>query len=386
MKFSFVGHLTWALPLLQQVHASAEHSLGPCHVTGELATALAASRLPIQQEASPENAFLTPGVDVVVLALEDPDTVLQLTRAASQSERHVIVFPPAQASTAFGFELHLLLDESSRAILPVTGRLRLAEDLLPCSAATVAGIPSLLSAQQIVAELSLPTQDPVLLRREQQAALDCIVALGLRYSQVTALESTATTGALISRLLTLGTAAGSEQILPPATITVKTRPAAAEQSLVALDQPPVSSAPLTLQMIGMDGSQRSLAVTDVPALPGRIAAVCADRSLCLQLMDGYCTTLELSDAVDKSLRRRRTVDVYFDSGSERGVFKSQMTAIGCGVLTWLLLGMVAFLIVAQLFDLPPVVLQIGRAVWIAPVVLFLLAQLLLPLARDRSSR
>jgi hypothetical protein len=86
------------------------------------------------------------------------------------------------------------------------------------------------------------------------------------------------------------------------------------------------------------------------------------------------------------LRRRRTVDVHFDSGSEKGVFKSQMTAMGCGILTFMMFGMVAYLILAQLVTLPDVVLHTLRVLWVAPLVLFLIAQTLLPIARDRSTR
>ncbi|MCP4512313.1 MAG: hypothetical protein GY826_38590, partial [Fuerstiella sp.] len=94
-------------------------------------------------------------------------------------------------------------------------------------------------------------------------------------------------------------------------------------------------------------------------------------------------TLEMTAGLKKSLRRRRTVDVYFDGISERSAFKTQMTAMGCGVLTYVIFGMVAFLIMAKLTDLPPLILQLARIVWVAPVVLFLLAQFLLPLARER---
>ena len=95
--------------------------------------------------------------------------------------------------------------------------------------------------------------------------------------------------------------------------------------------------------------------------------------------------IELAEAVEKSLRRRRTVDVHFDSGSERGVFKSQMTAIGCGVLMFMMFGMIAYLIVAQLKDLPKWALHIARLLWITPLVIFLIAQALLPVARSRAS-
>ena len=108
-----------------------------------------------------------------------------------------------------------------------------------------------------------------------------------------------------------------------------------------------------------------------------------DQNKCQSHMEQFSNTLELTAGLDKSLRRRRTIDVYFDGISERSAFKTQMTAIGCGVLTYVILGMVGFLIMAQLTSLPPLVLQIARIVWIAPVVLFLLAQFLLPLARER---
>jgi hypothetical protein len=63
-----------------------------------------------------------------------------------------------------------------------------------------------------------------------------------------------------------------------------------------------------------------------------------------------------------------------------------MTTMCCGILTFMMFGMVAYLILAQLVDLPNIVLHILRILWIAPLVLFLIAQTLLPLARDRSTR
>ncbi|MFM7832603.1 MAG: hypothetical protein ACKPJD_12475, partial [Planctomycetaceae bacterium] len=81
---------------------------------------------------------------------------------------------------------------------------------------------------------------------------------------------------------------------------------------------------------------------------------------------------------------RRTVDVHFDAGTERSVFKSQMTALGCGVLTWLLLGMVAYLIAGQLLTLPNWAWHTARIRWMVPLVLLRVAQMLLPLTRDRS--
>ena len=61
-------------------------------------------------------------------------------------------------------------------------------------------------------------------------------------------------------------------------------------------------------------------------------------------------TVDLLEGVHRSLRRRRTIDLHFESKSERSQFKTQMTAIGCGVLLWALLGTCVGLLLGSLFD------------------------------------
>ncbi len=123
----------------------------------------------------------------------------------------------------------------------------------------------------------------------------------------------------------------------------------------------------------------------VSAVCGRLTETLPSPAACQRGMDQLSRTLQVLEAVPKSIRRRRTIDVYADELTERSVFKTQMTAMGCGVLTWLLLGMIGYLLVGQLFKPPHSLMQILRALWIAPLVMFLLAQLLLPLARGRQS-
>ncbi len=55
-------------------------------------------------------------------------------------------------------------------------------------------------------------------------------------------------------------------------------------------------------------------------------------------------------AVRKSIRKGRTIELHFEDTSERSQFKSQMTAIGCGVLTLTFFGVLAYLGVAAVFD------------------------------------
>ena len=389
MKFSVIGDQDAALELMHLIFNSSQHQLGPCCLSGALADSVATAGIPLQLEASPENAFLTQGVTAVILALDDCEQILNLTRSASQSERCVIVLVPPSASTAFSFELHLLLDESPCSVVPLIGRMSLPDLAVDQSVlAESAGDAWHSQVLQISIQTSIKHVSGPALRQVIVQLLDLPGALGLQYSQLTAIESTAPSGALISRSITLGASAMSEQMLPAATITLLADSPSLLSTSGSNESPEATNGlaqPSTMKIKKLDGSQLELTTSGSVNWLARIDWLCQNRDRCTEWMEAFSTSMELADAMDKSLRRRRTVDVYFDSGSERGVFKSQMTAIGCAVLSWTLFGMVAFLVIAQVADLPPMVLYIARGLWILPVVLFLTAQLLLPLTRDRGS-
>ncbi len=410
MRFSVVGQLRAALPLLQQVHESADHQLGTCHLTGALAEAAAGLMIPFRLESEAENAFLDNDIDVVVLAAAAAEQTLQWARSASQADRHVVVFAPHDASPAFGFELHQLLDESRRSIVPVLGRMRLS-DLQPGQMWTgvpgdansertspdesgSAALPAQIArdVQQMMLELDPGSDDAAVLRQWQLESLDIVSAAGFRYTQITAIEGMAPSGLLISRLLTLGTSKESESAFPPASIML--RPAAASSvSAGGADRTAVTAAGRdgsrdlsVLRVIRTDGTEIRWPVLEPPRVLAWVVALCCRGDACQRCMESFTESLELAHAAERSLTRRRTVDIHFDSGSERSLFKSQMTAIGCGVLTWTIMGFIGFAMIrAILPQLPPPVLLIGRILFFAPLVLFLLAQLLLPLARDRNA-
>jgi hypothetical protein len=94
---------------------------------------------------------------------------------------------------------------------------------------------------------------------------------------------------------------------------------------------------------------------------------------------------EWFDACDHSLARRRTIELHSEPVSERTVFKTQMTALGCAVLLGTLLLMLVYLAIGATVPLPGWALLLLRAVVFAPLVIFLLAQLLLPLSRSPRS-
>lgn len=368
MKFCVIGTNKAAAGLLRELAGSAEHSLSACAIDGPLLAAAAAAGIPLRLAATPEESLLESGVTVAVLATEDSEETLRVARAATQADRHVVVILPELCSPAFSFELHLVLDESQSAIIPLTGRFALTD--LPREDLELALDPR--QSLQLAIELPVEESSPATIRRRVQQGLDILSASGFRYTQVTALDSLAPDGTFLSRLITLNSNPSSEQVLPPATLTL--RPAAM-----------LASQAIELRISKSDGTIEKNAVSESVNVLPRIDYLCGNRTDCPKWMESFSATLELAEAVEKSLRRRRTVDVHFDSGSERGVFKSQMTAIGCGVLMFMMFGMIAYLIVAQLTDLPKWALHIARLLWITPLVIFLIAQALLPVARSRAS-
>lgn len=92
-------------------------------------------------------------------------------------------------------------------------------------------------------------------------------------------------------------------------------------------------------------------------------------------------SVELVEAFERSVRRRRTIDVHFESPSERGMFKTQMTAVGCSLLVFTLMGVVVYLVAAAAIAMPVMLKRVLVGLIFAPLGVFLVAQLLLFVAR-----
>lgn len=59
---------------------------------------------------------------------------------------------------------------------------------------------------------------------------------------------------------------------------------------------------------------------------------------------------ELANAAKSSATRRRTIRLQLEEGTERTQFKSQMTAVGCGVLLWAMFGSMLLMFAAVVLD------------------------------------
>ena len=96
---------------------------------------------------------------------------------------------------------------------------------------------------------------------------------------------------------------------------------------------------------------------------------------------GLLRAVEVLDATARSARRGRSVELHSTTASERSQFKTQMIAIGCGLLTLTLLAMVLVLLVGEALHPPAGVMRLLRLLVFAPLGVFLVVQLLLLLAR-----
>jgi myo-inositol 2-dehydrogenase/D-chiro-inositol 1-dehydrogenase len=94
--------------------------------------------------------------------------------------------------------------------------------------------------------------------------------------------------------------------------------------------------------------------------------------------------MELADAIERSVRKGRTVDLYFEDHTEHGTFKGMMAAGGCLIL----MGALALIIVATTaVNLHVPLAHLWPYVLVVVLVAFLLLQLLkLAFPGDRADR
>lgn len=365
MRFSLTGDQAEAAPLVQSILNSVDHSLVAVHVRGDLDSTLR-SQFPANAHRvpSPEDVIVASNVDTVIVAESRVEESIRLVRHASQADCHVVIIPPADLSTAYSYEVHLLLDESNCGIVVLTGSWFLTDEIST-------------SSPMLDCQLGLPAiADDISHAATLMHAIDTCSSLGFASSQVTVLGIDNNDTPSVNRQIVLSGCGADGSIRPSVTLNC-------------------SRSAEIFQLTGKAGDHsvdRHIVIPGhVACLPDEIAKILCERiaqrlldsAFCQASMEQFSRTLQVTGAVDRSIRRRRTIDVYIDELTERSVFKTQMTAIGCGVLTWLLLGMIGYLLLGQLLKPPATVMMVLRALWIAPVVIYLATQFLLPFARGR---
>lgn len=392
MNFALLGDDPDVLPLLRAIAAHPEHALlRAAHVDKTLEQVLRTAPA-VRVVPRWDELLLDDEVDGAIIAGHD-DEVLAGAKQLASAGKALILFPQAAQDPAFVYELSLIRDDLGITLFPVfplrvhplvlqlsdlleraaIGRiLRLQLDRWVHRPAE-SGMPRLLSQRQVDAELL--------------ADVDLLRMLGGDYNQVTALRSGA--GRDISR----ATVTLARRNLPEATWTIEPTAGASEWRLTVRGETGTATlyggpeaAELRLQIAGAEAPV--LAADDSfdagAAELDRFEAARSGQPVQPDWTD-VTRAFEVVEAAHRSIRRRRTIDLYFETTSERSVFKTQMTAIGCGVLVYTFLAVLAYLLFAALFNVDPLLLRISQIVLFLPLVLFLVLQFLVLVAKPSAS-
>jgi hypothetical protein len=353
MRFALLGHSSSAIPLLDAIAASDDHSVT---VLAELDDAELSARLQQFPSArvvdSWEEVLTESKVDRVIVA-GDYEGVTTGARQIATERIPVLLCPQAGQGSAFVYGLSLVHDDNQVPLFPINGFW--AESICRELEAKIKdeslGEVSLLRLERSIEPLDsdqeLLTQPDV-----DHALLGDVMLLRKMagaFNRVTAVYTGVDGEKLSQATVTL---AGEE--IPEATWTGSIGSPLWKLTVVGSD----ATATLTLDSVAGD---HQLVIN--PKAGERIT-INADQEASRQLLIDQATaeettladwqetirSFETVEATHASLRRRRTIDLYFETTSERSIFKSQMTAAGCGLIMLTLFGLVAFLLLGTFLD------------------------------------
>lgn len=315
-----------------------------------------------------EDLLTAPDIDAVIVGGTSPEIWDGAKKLASE-KTPLLVFPTIAEGAATLYELSLIRDDCRGVLLPAWLH-RFDPAVIRWKEQHAAGA----SASYVQWEREVPlgpgkeiprqTIDELLLRDADLARF-----LFGGADQVTALRTGGTsTGAIIQSVVLAGRGT------PELNWTIKSGSA----EVCRLTNSAGTVLDLSKPAVG-DGGAAAERLLDafVAAVEGRIVEA--------QWTD-VLHAAEIIDAAHRSLERRRTIDLHHETLSERAIFKTQMTAMGCGVLMLTLVVLVACLALDSLAPLNSRLLKVLLLVVSAPLFGFLLVQLLLPMTRSPSTQ
>jgi hypothetical protein len=168
---------------------------------------------------------------------------------------------------------------------------------------------------------------------------DLLGWLGVDYTQVTCLHTGATDAGVTRATVTL---AGSS---PPEAVWTVERDTEGERCEVT-----VSAADASFSMSGTAGGDRFPAAAECAAgLLADLERISQRQPPEAMWMDAV-RAFDVVDAARRSVRRQRTVEISSGEVSERGQFKTKMTALGCSLLSFTFFGVLLALLIGAVFD------------------------------------
>ena len=319
MNFSLLGDDAAAVPLIQAALAAGHRIVRSALAERLIATHPDFATIP---KCSWEDLLIDRDVAAVLVA-GDSDDVQTAAKQLAASGKPLLIVPRLAFGAACAYELSLIRDDSHVQLMPAFEH-RFDPELVALSQRLASGEQGAIRRLQVERVLAASTSS--LTEAEIDAAsladIDLLQWLGGRYDQVTAQRSGQSEQGCSQATLTLAGAG-----LPDATWTARRGSTDVWRLTVESEL-----GPMTLER------------TTNPTAPAPLIAafVAADGPNAPEWSDAV-RVFDVLDAAKRSLRRRRTIDLHFETLSERQQFKTQMTAIGCGMLLLTLFLMLALL-------------------------------------------
>jgi hypothetical protein len=331
MRFALLGPDDHAMKLVRAATASPTHAVSVAYggeaYRGEL------DRLGIRHESAElwEALLHEPVAEGVIVGSDpvNPQRAEQLRRLAQAAMPMILVHPACDM--LLGFELQMIQRDTKAAILPYLPGLH--HPWIRAVSAWIAdasGSP-IGRVSQLVMERPVAVGSPLdFLRQFSCDALVLRVLMG-RIDRVNAMAS----GPRQPDASPLDVQLANDDLLARWTWRPDPAPGPALVSLVgsggqALAHLPSDPAAWTLTV------NQKVQLFRPPPDPGSSLDQIADVAQSVVWWDHAVRALELTDALQTSRRRGRTIDLHQEEVTEEGTFKSLMAATGCGLLCLIL--------------------------------------------------
>lgn len=335
--------------------------------------------------------LLSAGAETAIIVSGSDERVLAAARQLAAAGKPLLILPAAGQSSAFLYELTLAQTETGGCLFPLLPfrNHTLVEKLKQLIDERTFGKVHHVHLERrlsVEGHASSPMQLLPAIRFKSALLCDADVLrfLGGDYNQVTASRSGNESQDFSFATVTLA-GGGAPQAVWSATVNPAQSAwllnvAGETGSAVLSGNPETGTLTLETQVSGQAKSIETLVDDAGPAILGQfLSAIKGDAGLpgIVDLTRIY----ELTEGVDRSVARRRTIDLYFDTPSERSLFKTQMTAAGCSLLVLTLVAVIFYLIAAAAFNLNDTIKRIAVGLIFLPLGLFLALQLLLLLTK-----
>ena len=394
MRFAVLCDQPLASPLIDGLRAGVDgHRLSQI-VTGGSASPGIPDRRDDAVGGSWEDLLIAKDVDAVLVD-GGGQHVLDGVKQLAATKTPLLFVPRADQGSTLAYELSLIHDDNKVFLFPLFWH-RYDAAVIALRAAIQSGKLGRIQFLQLQQAIHQPSEGMPIAQTDIDTGLldDVDLARWLvgDYNQITALRTGASgTGALMQSVVLSG------RSLPEFNWSIHSVTGPAEWKLIVSGEHQVAR----LERVGLshqwrceidnqliEGNEQTTARNAIAAFVDSATQVQKSTGHVLPGADSWgdlVKCFETIDATHRSVARRRTIELHFEPMSERAIFKTQMTAVGCGLLIATFLLTLCYLGIASLVPLPSPVLVGLRMVVFTPLVLFLIAQILLPLTRPSSA-